>query len=61
MTSLVLQLGLGNLTLFCQDWGGLIGLRIVAGHEQRFRRVVTANTCLPTGGAAPSEDSVGAR
>jgi haloalkane dehalogenase len=56
LTSLVLQLRLGNLTLFCQDWGGLIGLRIVAGHEERFRRVVTANTGLPTGRTAPSED-----
>ena len=56
LTSLVLQLGLGNTTLFCQDWGGLIGLRIVAEHEDRFRRVVTANTFLPTGDAAPGED-----
>src|SRR5262249_41699752 len=54
--SLVQQLELSNLTLFCQDWGGLIGLRIVAEHEERFRRVVTANTGLPTGKAAPSED-----
>ena len=54
--SLVLQLGLNNLTLFCQDWGGLIGLRIVAEHEDRFSRVVTANTGLPTGRTAPSEE-----
>jgi haloalkane dehalogenase len=56
VTSLVLQLGLSNVTLFCQDWGGLIGLRIVAEHEGRFRRVVTANTTLPTGERAPGED-----
>jgi haloalkane dehalogenase len=49
VTSLVLQLRLDNLTLFCQDWGGLIGLRIVADHPDRFSRVVTANTGLPTG------------
>jgi haloalkane dehalogenase len=53
--SLVLQLGLHDLTLFCQDWGGLIGLRIVAEHQDRFSRVVTANTGLPTG-RAPSDD-----
>ena len=58
LTSLVSQLELSNLTLFCQDWGGLIGLRIVAAadHEKRFKRVVTANTGLPTGRTAPSED-----
>lgn len=54
--SLVLQLDLNNLTLFCQDWGGLIGLRIVAEHEERFSRVVTANTGLPTGRTAPSAE-----
>ncbi len=56
LRSLVLQLDLGDLTLFCQDWGGLIGLRIVAEHAQRFSRVVTANTGLPTGRTAPSDD-----
>jgi haloalkane dehalogenase len=54
--SLVLQLGLDAMTLFCQDWGGLIGLRIVAEHAEKFRRVVTANTGLPTGGAVPSNE-----
>jgi haloalkane dehalogenase len=33
----------------CQDWGGLIGLRLVAEHSHRFRRVVVANTGLPIG------------
>jgi haloalkane dehalogenase len=54
--SLVLQLGLRNVTLFCQDWGGLIGLRVVAAHEKRFKRVVTANTFLPTGEGTPNEE-----
>ena len=40
-------LDLKNVTLFCQDWGGLIGLRIVGEHPQRFARVVAANTRLP--------------
>ena len=38
-----------DLTLVGQDWGGLIGLRLVAEHPDRFRRVVAANTGLPTG------------
>jgi haloalkane dehalogenase len=43
------RLRLDGLTLFGQDWGGMIGLRLVAKHDQRFRRVVAANTGLPTG------------
>jgi haloalkane dehalogenase len=43
------ELDLSGLTLVGQDWGGLIGLRLVAEHPERFRRVVTANTGLPTG------------
>lgn len=42
-------LDLRGITLVCQDWGGLIGLRLVAEHEDRFARVVAANTGLPTG------------
>lgn len=36
-------------TLFCQDWGGLLGLRLLAEAPERFTRVVAANTFLPTG------------
>ena len=42
-------LGLRDVTLVGQDWGGLIGLRLVAEHPDRFARVVAANTGLPTG------------
>jgi haloalkane dehalogenase len=42
-------LELKGITLFCQDWGGLIGLRLVAEEGDRFVRVVAANTFLPTG------------
>jgi len=42
-------LDLRDVTLVCQDWGGLIGLRLVAEHPERFARVVAANTGLPTG------------
>jgi haloalkane dehalogenase len=40
---------LRDITLVCQDWGGLIGLRLVAEQPERFARVVAANTGLPTG------------
>jgi haloalkane dehalogenase len=43
------HLGLRGLTLVGQDWGGLIGLRLVAEHPDRFARVVASNTGLPTG------------
>jgi haloalkane dehalogenase len=42
-------LGLRDVTLVGQDWGGLIGLRLVAEHPERFARVVASNTGLPTG------------
>jgi len=41
--------------LFCQDWGGLIGLRLVAENVDRFDGVVAANTFLPVGGGMPGE------
>ncbi len=43
------HLNLPGVTLVGQDWGGLIGLRLVAEHPDRFARVVAANTGLPTG------------
>jgi haloalkane dehalogenase len=46
-------LDLRDVTLVCQDWGGLIGLRLVAEHPDRFARVVVANTFLPTGDTPP--------
>ncbi|MBA3810823.1 MAG: haloalkane dehalogenase [Caulobacteraceae bacterium] len=42
-------LDLDDITLFCQDWGGLIGLRLVAAFPARFAGVVAANTGLPVG------------
>ena len=48
-------LGLTGVTLVGQDWGGLIGLRLVAEHPDRFARVVAANTGLPTGDTPTSE------
>lgn len=42
-------LDLTDITLFCQDWGGLIGLRLVAAFPDRFARLVVSNTGLPVG------------
>ena len=56
MSSLVFDvLDLGNVTFFGQDWGGLIGLRLVAAQPERFDRVAVGNTGLPTGERPPSE------
>lgn len=49
MSAWLLALDLKDITLFCQDWGGLIGLRLVAAFPERFARVVVGNTGLPTG------------
>ncbi|MBJ7408953.1 MAG: haloalkane dehalogenase [Phenylobacterium sp.] len=50
MSAWLTGLDLKGITLFCQDWGGLIGLRLVAAFPERFAGVVVANTGLPTGG-----------
>ena len=46
---------LNNIVLICQDWGGLIGMRLVADEPHRFARVVTTNTMLPTGDHGPGD------
>jgi haloalkane dehalogenase len=48
-------LDLQGLTVVGQDWGGLIGLRLVAEHPDRVARFVAANTGLPTGDGGMSE------
>ena len=48
-------LDLRDVTLVCQDWGGLVGLRLVGEHPDRFARVVAANTFLPTGDTPPGD------
>jgi len=50
MSQWLTGLGLTDITLFCQDWGGLIGLRLVAALPERFAGVVAGNTFLPVGG-----------
>ncbi len=54
-------LELQDITLFCQDWGGLIGLRLVASAPERFARVVAANTALPDGTGIPAEAGLAMR
>lgn len=49
MESLIEELGLGNITLVCQDWGGIIGLPLAMRLHARFSRLVILNTALPTG------------
>ncbi len=55
MSSVVDQLDLAGVTFFGQDWGGLVGLRVVAAMPERFSRIVVANTGLPTGDGPSSE------
>ena len=47
MQELVTALGLRDITFFGQDWGGLIGLRVVTADPARFARVVVSNTAMP--------------
>ena len=49
MLQLLEKLNLKNITLVCQNWGSLIGLRLAAENEERFDRIVLANGDLPTG------------
>ncbi len=55
MTSWLGAVDLRDATLVGQDWGGLIGLRLVAEHPDRFARVVAAHTFLPTGDRHPGD------
>ena len=49
MTKWMVSLDLKNMTLFCQDWGSLIGLRMAIENQDRFKRIVLSNGGLPTG------------
>ena len=56
LTELVVdRLQLRDTVLFCQDWGGLLGLRVLAEQPQRFAAVVASNTMLPTGDHDPGD------
>ena len=49
MQQFIETLDLNDITLFCQDWGSLIGLRVAAENERRFARIALGNGFLPTG------------
>ena len=48
-----LRVDLRGITLICQDWGSLIGLRVAMENQERFARIVVANGFLPTGDRDP--------
>jgi haloalkane dehalogenase len=49
LIELIETLNLQNITLVCQDWGGLIGLTIPYQMPERFKRLIVMNTSFPTG------------
>ena len=56
MTAWLTQNDFRRITFMGQDWGGLIGLRLVAENPDRFLRVVISNTGLPLPNQPISED-----
>jgi haloalkane dehalogenase len=55
LTAWLSQNDVQGATLFGQDWGGLIGLRMATENPERFARIVVANTGMPTPGPVPQE------
>ena len=55
MQELLDHLDITGFTFFGQDWGGLVGLRLIANQPDRFARIVVSNTMLPTGDHTPPE------
>lgn len=49
------HLQLKDINLFIQDWGGLIGLRLVTANPDNFASIVAGNTMLPTGTVTPPQ------
>lgn len=52
LAAVVARLELQGVTLFAQDWGGLLGLRVAMEDPDRFARIVVSNTFLPVGHGA---------
>ena len=50
MTQLIIELDLNNITAHVHDWGGLVGLRVVAEEPDRFSRIIASNTSLIAAG-----------
>jgi pimeloyl-ACP methyl ester carboxylesterase len=55
LVGLIEHLDLSDVTLVCQDWGGILGLTLPPQMPQRFSRLLCMNTALCTGEVAPSE------
>jgi len=55
LLALITQLNLSGINMFCQDWGGLLGLRIAGLQPHLFSRIVAGNTMLPNGKGKASE------
>ena len=49
------HLDLKDINMFIQDWGGLIGLRLLTANPDNFKSVVAGNTMLPTGSVSPPQ------
>ena len=49
LIALIEQLDLRNITLVCQDWGGILGLSVPMDMPERFKRLIVMNTALPIG------------
>jgi haloalkane dehalogenase len=49
ITQFIKAMNLNEITLVCQDWGSLIGLRVAAENEERYARIILGNGFLPTG------------
>jgi haloalkane dehalogenase len=60
ISEFIREAGLDGITLVCQDWGALIGLRVAAENPGRFARIVLANGGLPVGRAASLDEMGGA-
>tara|TARA_B100001250_G_C19808712_1_gene794720 strand:- start:1140 stop:2291 length:1152 start_codon:yes stop_codon:yes gene_type:complete len=56
MLELITRLDLQNITAHVHDWGGLVGLRVIAEDPQRFSRVIATNTGLPAMGRGLNND-----
>ncbi|MCK9274505.1 MAG: haloalkane dehalogenase [Syntrophales bacterium] len=56
MRKFILALDLSRITLVCQDWGGLIGLRVLSQIPERFGRLVAMSTGIPYGKGAGSNE-----
>ena len=50
MKKLITELDLNNITAHVHDWGGMVGLRVIAEEPDRFSRIIASNTGLPAMG-----------